>query len=762
MGSFNCASMNQADIARIIVELPLSTIFSYKIPEKLIPSIQTGVKVLIPFGPRKIVGYVIGTSNEIEPEIEDKLKEIIEVLDEVPVINERLIDLTRWIAEYYLAPWGEVIKTALPKVLGRTKPKLEKFLSLSKSFSDNEIKEKFSRSPVKEKLIRLLLGKKEVSYKKLNCEIKNLSNAARFLEEKQIIKISYRETNRNPLSHIEEDQSQKAPQKLLEGQDKAFKEILNGIEAGGHKVYLLHGITGSGKTEVYMQAISETLSRGKEAIFLVPEIAITPQLIQRLKARFGNKVALLHSTLSGGERYDEWRRIRDGKAKVAVGPRSAIFAPFPNPGIIIVDEEHEYSYKQDESPCYHARDTAIKLAEISDSIVILGSATPSLESYYHAKKGKYVYLSLPERAGNRPLPEMEIVDMRVRNTNIPKRTAISKILKEEIEKRLLKKEQVFLFLNRRGTASFLQCRECGYTFYCRNCSVSLTFHAADSLNRCHYCDYHVLVPDVCPECKGIKISFSGIGTQKIEEDCLRLFPKTRVFRMDKDSTRTKNAYYHIFKKVKDREIDILIGTQMIAKGHDFPFVTLVGVVAADLSLNIPDFRSGERTFQLITQVAGRSGRGDLAGKAIIQTYNPNHDILRHGKNNDYNKFALREIEWRERLGYPPYTKMVGIKLGSSEEEAVKDIAVKFGKSLKKIVGKKRKGKAEYNLVDFLGPARSLLYKIKNVYRWQIILKGPSMDSLKEIIQKMKKEFNKSLLKKARVKIKYDIDPVNLM
>ncbi len=513
---------------------------------------------------------------------------------------------------------------------------------------------------------------------------------------------------------------------------------------------------------LHMKSISEVLSLWKEVIYLVPEIAITPQLIQRLKSRFGDKVALLHSTLSDGERYDEWRRIRDRKAKVAVGPRSAIFAPFANLGMIVVDEEHEYSYKQDESPCYHARDAAITLGEISQAIVILGSATPSLESYYQAKKGKYVYLTLPNRVENRRLPEIEIVDMRVKNTDIPKRTVISGILKEEIENCLVKNEQVFLFLNRRGTASFLQCRECGHTFYCQNCSVCLTFHSAEKLNRCHYCDYHVKVSDTCPDCKGTKINFSGIGTQKIEEDCRKFFPNARILRMDRDTTRTKHAYYNIFKKIEKREVDILIGTQMIAKGHDFPFVTLVGVVAADLSLNIPDFRSGERTFQLITQVAGRSGRGDLPGKAVVQTYNPNNDIIKHGKNYSYENFAAREIEWRERLGYPPYTKMVGIKLESVNEEAVNEIAVKFGKSLAKIIGKKGRGKTEYPAVDFLGPARSLLYKIKNVYRWQIILKGPVPEPLKEIIQKMKIEFTGSLLKKTRVKIKYDIDPINLM
>lgn len=754
--------MKQTTFARVVVGLPLFTIFSYKIPEKLILSTRQGVRVLIPFGPRRIVGYVVGTSNEIDPEIKEKLKEIIEVLDPSPIISKRLIDLTRWIAEYYLAPWGEVIKAALPATIGKTKPKFEKYLSLNKSFTDSEIKETFRRSPVKEKLVRLLLAKGETAYTKLSLEINNLSGIARSLEKSQIVKIILKATNRNPLSHIEEDKSHKTPKKLFPGQHRAFEEILNGIKAGLHRVYLLHGITGSGKTEVYMQAISETLARGKEAIFLVPEIAITPQLIQRLKARFGDKIALLHSTLSGGERYDEWRRIRDGKAKVAVGPRSAIFAPFPNPGLIIIDEEHENSYKQDENPCYHARDAAIRLAEISNAIVILGSATPALETYYHAMKQKYVYLELPERAGNLPLPEIETVDMRVPNTNIPKRTVISGRLNEEIVKRLLKKEQVFLFLNRRGTASFMQCRECGYTFHCRNCSVSLTYHAADSLNRCHYCDYHARVPDTCPECKGFKINFSGIGTQKIEEDCRRLFPTARILRMDRDTTRTKNAYYNIFKKVREREIDILIGTQMIAKGHDFPFVTLVGVVAADLSLNIPDFRSGERTFQLIIQVAGRSGRGGIPGKAIVQTYNPNNDILKLAKNNDYKKFALREIEWRKRLGYPPFTKMVSIKFGSPEEEAVKDIAVKFGKSLKKAIGKKVKGNPKYNGAEFLGPAKSLLYKIKNVYRWQIILKGPDLDSLREIIEKIKKEFNKNSLKKVGVKVKYDIDPVNLM
>lgn len=753
--------MDKPAIARVVVGLPLTTVFSYKIPEKLIPQIQKGMRVLVPFGPRKITGYVVETTNEVEFEYKDKLKEIIKVLDKVPIINEKLLCLTGWIAEYYLAPWGEVIKAALPAGLERVKPKYEKYLSLNKFYSEKELKEKFNKSPKQQEVIRSLLNGK-VLYKKLSYEIKNLSSVVNVLHKNSIIKIDLKEVNRNPLSHIEVDESQRIPKELNSEQYKAFNEISDGIKADQYKVYLLHGITGSGKTEIYMQSISETLIRGKDVIFLVPEIAITPQLIQRFKTRFGDKVALLHSALSEGERYDEWRRIRVGKARIAVGPRSAIFAPFTSLGMIIVDEEHEYSYKQDESPCYHARDAAIKLGEISNAIVILGSATPSLETYYQAKQGKIIYLTLSKRVKNQSLPEIEIVDMRVKDTNIPKRAVISRKLKEEIENCILKKEQVFLFLNRRGTASFLQCRECGYTFYCRNCSVCLTFHAVERLNRCHYCDYSVSAPDICPECKGTKISFSGIGTQRIEEDCRRLFPEARIFRMDRDTTRTKNAYYHIFNKIKKREIDILIGTQMIAKGHDFPFVTLVGVIAADLSLNIPDFRSGERTFQLITQVAGRSGRGSLSGKAIVQTYNPNHDILKQSKNYDYKNFAEREIHWREMLGYPPFTKMIGIKLESLNEEAVKDIAAKFGKILTKIVSKKGRGKTKYPAVDFLGPAKSLLYKIKNTYRWQIILKGLRMDPLKEIVQKMKEEFSKSMLKKAGVKIKYDIDPINLM
>ena len=753
--------MEKDTIARVAVGLPLTTIFSYKIPERLAPLVRKRIRVLVPFGPRRIVGYVVETTNEIDLKYKDKLKDVIQVLDKDAVISQKLMDLTRWISEYYLAPWGEVIKAALPKGLERLKPKYEKHLSLIKNFTEEEIKEKFSRSPKQRQVIRLLVNG-EIAYKELGEEIKNISGVVNALHKNKIIKIIHKAVNRNPLSHIEEEAGQKIPKTLNEEQDKALQEISESINACNHRIYLLHGITGSGKTEVYMQAISKTLSMGKEVIYLVPEISITPQLIQRLKSRFGDKVALLHSTLSDGERFDEWRRIRDGKAKVAVGPRSAIFAPFPNLGMIVVDEEHEYSYKQDESPRYHARDAAIKLGEISQAIVILGSATPSIETYFRAKQGKYVYLSLPNRVGNRQLPEIDIIDMRVKDTDIPKRTVISGILRGEIENCLLKKEQVFLFLNRRGTASFLQCKECGHTFYCKNCSVSLTFHAAEKLNRCHYCDYHVPVPDTCPECKGIKINYTGTGTQKIEDDCCRLFPTARILRMDRDTTRTKHAYHMIFKKIEKREVDILIGTQMIAKGHDFPFVTLVGVVAADLSLNIPDFRSGERTFQLMTQVAGRSGRGDLTGKAVVQTYNPNNDILKHGKNYDYKNFAEREIEWRERLGYPPYSKMVGIKIESTNEEAVKEIALLFGKSLAKKIGKKGREKSKYPSADFLGPARSLLYKIKNVYRWQIILKGPTPEPLKEIIQKMKTEFSGSLLKKTKVKIKYDIDPINLL
>jgi primosomal protein N' (replication factor Y) len=535
-------------------------------------------------------------------------------------------------------------------------------------------------------------------------------------------------------------------------QQKAFQEISAHLKKNVFTPILLHGVTGSGKTEVYLNAIAQVLENDGSAIYLVPEIALTPQLISRIQGRFDQEqIAIMHSGIAESIRYDQWRQIKRGRIKLVIGARSALFAPLPNLKLIIVDEEHDASYKQDDRLCYHGRDMAVLRAKLDCAVVVLGSATPGIRSYYNARNKKYSCLEISQRVEDKPLPEIEIIDMKAQLEAQGKAPILSVHLIAAIEMTLTKKEQVLLFLNKRGFDTFLVCADCGYNFRCPNCAVSLKNHAAEGVIKCHYCNYTKKALPVCPTCHGNRILSYGTGTQKLEAQIKNLFPEARIQRMDSDTTQAKGAQEKILQKLGGREIDILVGTQMITKGHDFPFITLVGVISADTSLNMPDFRAGERTFQQLTQVAGRGGRGTAPGRVIIQTFNPQHYALKHVQNHDYKSFYEEEIAFRKDLGYPPFSRIINVRLSATKKETLLDQAKLLGKTAKKLSAESG------NKVAIIGPAESPLAKIKGRYRWQMLLKSENANALHQLARELLHKMGKST-----VKITVDVDPENFM
>ncbi len=722
------------EIVEVAIGLPVSKTFHYLIPEKMKGSIQIGVRVLVPFKGRKVTGYTIDLLEEPPKEVEGKLKEVEDLLDEAPLISSPMLRFFRWISEYYLYPLGEVIKTGLPPGLqlkselilslsaegknsliqGGLEPIQEKIFkeierhgrvslkkilrqfpmegSRSQIFSwerkglihvepgieGREVKPKVERmvkyqggdlgQPLSKKQREILEWVKErgeISYPELMKKFKSPLRALQTLQTRALLSISTREVSRD-LS-VQSDLRAYPKPELTPDQKNVLTEILKGIGSSRFSPFLIHGVTGSGKTEIYLRAIEEVLAQGREAIVLVPEISLTPQLLSRFKNRFGENLALLHSGLGRGERYDQWRKIWKGEVGIALGARSAIFAPFKNLGIIIVDEEHDPSYKQEEKLKYHARDLAVVRAKHSEATLLLGSATPSLESFHNVEKGRFRLLTLPERIEGKPLPRVELVDMK------KEEGLLSERLRVALQKNIEEKRQSLLFLNRRGFANFILCPECGFTFKCPNCSVTLTYHLRDRSLQCHYCDYRIKAPGGCPGCKGHRLQGIGIGTERLEEEVKKLFPNVEVGRMDRDTTSKRQSHLQILKRLESGDLDILVGTQMIVKGHDFPNVTLVGVVSADTSLHFPDFRSGERTFQLLTQVAGRAGRGEALGEVIIQTFNPDHYSIVKAKDHDFMGFYQEEIQFRKALGYPPFSRLINFRLtGNSGRRDGKD------------------------------------------------------------------------------------------
>jgi primosomal protein N' (replication factor Y) len=576
----------------------------------------------------------------------------------------------------------------------------------------------------------------------------------RELIKKGWLEVKATEVRRDPYCSKEFERTQAL--KLNNQQLKALKKINSAIDSGKHKTFLLHGVTGSGKTEIYLQAIDHCLKKGKQAIVLVPEISLTPMMIERFKGRFGDMVAVFHSRLSEGERFDEWRMIKSGQVKVVVGARSAVFAPFGNLGLIIIDEEHETTYKQEDTPKYHARDVAVVRAKLCRSVVILGSATPSLESYARAKAGNYDLLTLNDRVCERPMPVVEVIDLR-EEIQAGHSSIFSRSLINKVQEALKKKEQVILFLNRRGYSTFVVCRECGLVMKCPKCSISLTLHARENELRCHYCNFSRQAPVNCPKCSSKSIRHFGIGTQRVEAEAQKWFPDANIARMDMDTTTRKGSHEKILNTFKLGEADILIGTQMIAKGHDFPGVTLVGVITADTALNLPDFRAAERTFQLMTQVAGRAGRGGTPGEVIVQTYNPEHFSILSAQTHDYRQFYAQEMNTREVLGYPPYCSLVRIVvLGMDENNVIRGAEI-LAENLRQAVAVQNLGVEQ----PLLGPAPAPVNKLKNRYRWQICIRGTPGRLIRNVISAALEKAEKDRYL-ANLGISIDVDPVGMM
>ena len=714
--------------------------FTYKVKDEDNEKIQVGHRVLVSFGNgnRLIEGFVIGLKCEGGENIK-RIKKISKIVDEEPILSRDDLKLIDFLREQYSCKYIDAIRTIIPVGLMRGLKNKQKIVicyvrPLSEKFQVKENYKKLSEF--------ILEHNGEFTKTELHKEygfsiyIINKLIEEGFLEAQE--KVVYRYNNR---FYKEEEKNI-----LNEEQLEAFNTIINSEKKG----FLLKGVTGSGKTEVYMNLVSEVLQAGKSAIMLVPEIALTPQMIERFKGRFGRNVSLFHSRLSPGERYDEWFRIKRGEVSLVVGARSAIFLPIHDLGLIIVDEEHENTYKSDHNPKYSTREVAKFLSEIKNCKYILGSATPSIESYYDAEIGKLELIEIKNRVSNRPLPDTEIVDMReeLKNRNL---SLLSRKLQEEIEETIKRGEQVILFLNRRGFSTFVSCRSCGYVFKCPECDVSMTYHRNGYL-VCHFCGRAKKEEKVCPECGSKYVKFFGAGTERVQEEVQKLFPKARVLRMDVDTTRKKDSHEQIYNAFKNGEGDILIGTQMVSKGLDFKNVTLVGILAADISLNIPDYRSSERTYQIITQVAGRAGRGDKKGKVIIQTYSPENASLNYAVNNNYEELYKEEIRVRKIMNYPPFSKILLINAQSKDEIRVKKFMHILSEKLCTLELEKKN-------IEILGPTPCIITKIKENYRWQIILKGKISVEIRKIIKDTLYELTKSVYNDIRVSM--DINPNNM-
>lgn len=797
-------------IAEVIVDVaahPIDRPFDYAIPKEIEVLAEPGMRVKVPFGNRKVLGFITKIKEFSDFDVK-RLKPIHELMDVIPVLNEELLQMAQWMKKQTVcfeidalqvmvpaalrAKYEKrfVLKAALEEIAAELRPYFEKrpFIRLQDAvdvyallkkemdkgtiFADTDIQQQTAVKKVR--MIHIVDHIETLQAIDIRANAKQqlklmdyfLKNTGQSIESSQLQKsagvslptiyslvekgaaeMSNMESYRDPklLTEIEH----KSSLTLTDAQQTAYQAIDSALNTP--KTFLLHGITGSGKTEIYLQTIDKVLKQGKEAIMLVPEISLTPQMTIRFKERFGDQVAVLHSGLSAGEKYDEWRKIQRAEVKVVVGARSAIFAPFQNLGLIILDEEHESSYKQDDSPRYHARDMAIWRSEYHQCPVILGSATPSLESYARAQKGVYELLVLEKRAKNQPLPDVHIVDMReeLRNGN---RSMFSVQLADAIRDRLEKKQQTVLFLNKRGYSSFVLCRDCGTVMQCPNCDISLTYHRSSETMKCHYCGYDERVPHTCPECESEHIRFFGTGTQKVEEELAKVVPEARVLRMDVDTTRNKGAHEKILSAFGEGKADILLGTQMIAKGLDFPNITLVGVLSADTTLHLPDFRAAEKTYQLLTQVSGRAGRDVLPGTVYVQSYTPDHYAITLAKDQLYEPFYEQEMAMRRASGYPPYYYVVNIQFTHEDLMTVAEYADQTVRYLKSQL-------SSHTLI--IGPSASLIARVNNRYRYQCLIKYKKEPKLIDTMQQLMKIHRTEWLKKGAT-LSIDMNPTSVM
>lgn len=745
-----------AKYANIIVDIShekLDKTFQYLIPQELVEEVRVGVLVDIPFGNRSITGYVVELTDEAEFDV-SRLKPIIGVKKGSVPIESQLIELAGWMRKNYGGTMNQALKTVIP-IKQKTKAIERKVLKLligrEEAIHTLALYEN-KHFTAKARLLRELMQEGNLDYTLVTQKLNVSASTIKALERDGILEIETTKEYRNPVNHLE---SKGYHLTLNEMQQSVVDHITSDMEAGTPKTYLLKGVTGSGKTEVYMELIARTIAKNKQAIVLIPEIALTFQTVMRFYNRFGNRVSIMNSRLSQGERYDQYLRAKNGDIDIMIGPRSALFAPFANLGLIIIDEEHESSYKSETIPRYHARETAIERARLNGASVVLGSATPSVESFYFAEKGVYELLELTQRVQEKPLPSCEVIDLReeLKNGN---RSILSIRLQELMEERLAKKQQTMLFINRRGMAGFMSCRACGYVVKCPHCDVSLSQHNNGKM-VCHYCGYEEPQPSVCPSCGSKYISGFKAGTQKIEEMVKQRFPQARVLRMDFDTTRTKDSYEQILQAFANQEADILIGTQMIVKGHDFPNVTLVGVLAADMSLHISDFHAAERTFQLLTQAAGRAGRGDESGDVIIQTYDPEHYAILTSKEQDYESFYDQEIMYR-RLGfYPPVWNLLLVMCTSEDEKQLQFASEKIAKRLQAYMEKDETfaGKP----IQLIGPADATIARVNDVYRKVIYIKTKDYQDL-VLLKDRLEYYMKDNRDFGRVSVQFDFNPMS--
>ncbi len=725
----------------IAVYANINNLLTYKIETEKLP--LKGKRVIVPLGKKYVTGIVISVIESESKLIIDsvKIKFVKEIIDTEPVLTEELIKLGLWISDYYICAPGIVFATILSALHKIKSQKIIKF-----------IKDDEKQKGIKKELIEYLKEQGESTLKSIikNLKIKNIYSLINDLKEQGLIEIKEEQKTYGVKKKITEPDKNidflKTDFELSEEQKKALEKIKANIESEKYKTFLLFGITGSGKTEIYIKSAQETIKKGKKVIVLVPEIFLTPQMLESFKKTFGEKIAIYHSGLSKTERLSEWHKIKKGEVDIVIGTRSAVFAPFENLGLLVVDEEFDTSYKQENEPRYNARDVAVYRGFINNCTVILGSATPSVETYYNALSGKYEMLILSKRVKERPMPEIFIIDLKFEKDCQKK--FLSDTFLKKMEDALLNNEQVILFINRRGFSNYILCYKCGFILKCKNCDIPFTFHKQGNILKCHYCNNEIKPLSLCPNCKG-QLFYKGLGTQKVEDIIRKIFPDKKIARIDIDSMRGKKKYFEMYKKIKEKEIDIMIGTQMIAKGFDLPEVTFVGVVNIDNVLNLPDFRADERVFQLLMQVAGRCGRGEKEGKVVIQTFSPDSPGLKFIKDYKIEEFYQKQLELRKTMNYPPYVSLVQIILqnedmekGEKEAEELKNEIFNFLKTNK------------ISTVEVLGPAQAPLSKIKNKYRFSIILKG-----------RVKKDLN-ILSKRAKLFKKYDltiiVDPVNIL
>lgn len=737
-----------ADIIIDISHEKLDKVFQYRIPEKLLDRLVVGMQVQVPFGGGNALrtGYVVDLTERADYD-ESKIKDIARIEEQSVPIESQLIALAAWMRRNYGGTMNQALKTVIPvKHKERLQKKRTVTLALTDAAEAKSLLAELTRKhrTARARLLEALLENSVIEYEVVTRKLNITAAVLRAMEEQGVIHIVSEERYRNPVAHL----TQSGYQIVLSAEQQAVVDAIDAdFQAGQYGNYLLQGVTGSGKTEVYMELIDRAAKRGRASIVLIPEIALTFQTVMRFYNRFGDRVSILHSRLSSGERYDQFLRAKNGELDVMIGPRSALFTPFSNLGYIIIDEEHESSYKSETVPRYHARETAMERGRMAGASVILGSATPSLESRYRAQKGLLRMFYLSNRAKRESsLPTCHVADLR-EELKSGNRSILSRKLQELMEERLRRKEQIMLFLNRRGMAGFVSCRECGKAVQCPHCDVSLSLHEGGRL-KCHYCGYEMPQVLRCPSCGSKYIGAFRAGTQKIEQIVRARFPDARILRMDYDTTRTKDSYEKILSAFANEEADILIGTQMIVKGHDFPKVTLVGILAADLSLHAGDYRAAERTFQLLTQAAGRAGRGERPGEVVIQTYQPEHYAVKAAKDQDYERFYEQELAYRELMCYPPVWNLLLIAVASPQEAEAKDCSQKLSKWLwEHCPG-----------LSMIGPTEAAVAKVNDIYRWVIYVKSEDYEALVCAKDSLEAVLSQGIWRQTTVQ--FDFNPIN--